>query len=176
MRTEPNQPNPQAAAKRLRLWLNGRKVHKGGTTVVVAEARDYTSSRYTLAEADITAILDERDVLIARVAELAGKQPADDSAREPVGGWILWDPEGRWMHTTAWTLDANRNDDGWKAVSINEAEGREFRAKGCLLDELDQAGWRAFDELRGTTNAAGSRDRWLARCAALNADKDGVDR
>lgn len=89
--------------------------------------------------------------------------PRADQNAEPVGGWILWDSEGRWMHTTTWNMDANRNDDGWRAVSINEAEGREFRSKGCVLDRLDPAGWRAFDELRGTIDATGGRELWLAK-------------
>ena len=93
--------------------------------------------------------------------------PRADQVAEPIGGWILWDSEGRWMHTTTWTMKANRRDDGWLAVSLNEAEAREFQSKGCQLDQLDSAGWRAYKELRGSLGVTpGSRDRWLAKAGA----------
>lgn len=94
------------------------------------------------------------------------RMPRANQLGKPVGGWILWDSEGRWMHTTTWSAEANRQGDGWRAVSINEAEAREFQSKGCQLDQLDAAGWRAYNALRGSLDVTpGSRDRWLAKKA-----------
>jgi hypothetical protein len=74
--TEPNQPDPQAAAEaaiRLEAWLVGRQanVHPEiSTTLVRAEPYDRSSSSYTLAESDLRAVLAERNALAARVAKL----------------------------------------------------------------------------------------------------------
>jgi len=102
-------------------------------------------------------------------AEAERQRKAVAPEPEPIGGWLLWGPTGRWMASATWTTEERRRDDGWRAVSINDAEAQEFRSKGCFLDALDRAGWRAFKELSGFLDVDGKRDQWLAKRADLAA-------
>lgn len=76
----------------------------------------------------------------------------------PTTGWILWDAEGRWIGSTT-----SPSDNGWRAVSINDAEAEEWQQRGCILDRMDEAGWRAYNagDLARWQFDPGSRDVWL---------------
>lgn len=76
----------------------------------------------------------------------------------PTTGWVLWDAEGRWIGSTT-----SPAEDGWRAVSINAAEAEEWQQRGCILDRMDEAGWRAYNvgDLARWQFDPGSRDVWL---------------
>lgn len=107
------------------------------------------------------------------IGQFGGRIEAMDTALEardakatPTTGWILWDAEGRWRHVTTST-----SDDGWRAVSINDAEAEEWQQRNCILDRMNEAGWRAYNEGdKGRWQFdPGSRDAWLAARDAKEA-------
>lgn len=84
---------------------------------------------------------------------------ARDAKATPTTGWILWDADGRWIGATT-----SPSDNGWRAVSINDAEAQEWQQRNCILDRMDEAGWRAYNEgdKARWQFEPGSRDEWLA--------------
>ena len=96
--------------------------------------------------------------LRARFADRIAELDAREAKATPATGWILWDAEGRWFGSTT-----SPSDNGWRAVSINDAEAQEFQSRGFILDQMDEAGWRAYnagDRARWQFEP-GSRDVWL---------------
>lgn len=79
-----------------------------------------------------------------------------------VRGWVLWDPDGRWLST-----HLTDDPDGWLIAADGDHEDADFmRENGYDCDALDEAGLLVFNdpsaEPVGGWFMAGGRKRWLA--------------